>query len=160
MKVLIIDDEEDFRTVASSCLGLLSGAEVIEAGSGQEGIDLACAEKPDVILLDLCMPGMDGTQTLTNLRKHTEVSDVPVIFCTTVGMFEQFEEMKKIGALAVITKPFDPLRLGDQINSILTTAGRMNSDGTMIPAGAKRGDVKLVVTETEEATETEVEAEA
>lgn len=157
MKVLIIDDEEDFRTVASSCLGLLAGAEVIEAGSGQEGIDLACAEKPDVILMDLCMPGMDGTQTLTNLRKHSEVSDVPVIFCTTVGMFEQFEEMKKIGALAVITKPFDPLRLGDQINSILTTAGRMNSDGTMIPAAGKRGDVKLVVTDSNSQSDSESE---
>lgn len=125
MKVLIIDDEEDFRTVASSCLGLLNGAEVLEAGSGQEGIKIACDEKPDVILLDLCMPGMDGTKTLENLRKEPEASDVPVIFCTTKGMFEQFEEMKAMGALAVITKPFDPLRLYDQINTILTNAGKL-----------------------------------
>ena len=60
MKVLIIDDEEDFRTIASSCLGLLGGAEVVEASSGEEGLRKAEADQPDVILLDLVMPGMDG----------------------------------------------------------------------------------------------------
>ncbi|HNB14083.1 MAG TPA: response regulator [Candidatus Obscuribacter sp.] len=140
MKVLIIDDEEDFRTVASSCLGLLNGAEVFEAGSGAEGIDLACQEKPDVILLDLCMPGMDGKQTLRNLRERPAASDVPVIFCTTVGMFEQFEEMKTMGALAVITKPFDPLKLYEQINTILVTAGKM-------PASEGEGKVQFKLVE-------------
>jgi CheY-like chemotaxis protein len=146
MKVLIIDDEEDFRTVASSCLGLLSGADVREAASGKEGIELAKEERPDVILLDLCMPGMDGQQTLTNLRTYPETSDVPVIFCTTVGMFEGFEKMKSMGALAVITKPFDPLKLGDQINKILANA---KADAASSEAGAGVTP-KLVVTDTEE----------
>lgn len=122
MKVLIIDDEEDFRTVASSCLGLLAGADVREASSGKEGIALAKEECPDVILLDLMMPEMDGRQTLTTLRTFPETSRVPVIFCTTVGMFDGFEKMRELGALAVITKPFDPLRLGDQITQILQAA--------------------------------------
>ncbi len=123
MKVLIIDDEEDFRTVASSCLGLLGGDEVREACSGKEGLAMAKEEVPDVILLDLVMEGMDGMQTLANLREIPEAAKVPVIFCTTKGMFPEFEEMKKLGALAVITKPFDPLKLSDQIKDILKVAG-------------------------------------
>ncbi len=123
MKVLIIDDEEDFRTVASSCLGLLGGDTVREACSGKEGLEMAREEVPDVILLDLVMEGMDGMQTLANLREIPEAATVPVIFCTTKGMFPEFEEMKKLGALAVITKPFDPLKLSEQIKDILKGAG-------------------------------------
>ncbi|MBX9667943.1 MAG: response regulator [Candidatus Obscuribacterales bacterium] len=119
MKVLIIDDEEDFRTIASSCLGLLGGADVVEACSGEEGLKKAEKEQPDVILLDLVMPEMDGIQTLTNMRKNPATIDIPVIFVTTKGMFEGFEEMRKLGALAVITKPFDPMKLGDQVRKIL-----------------------------------------
>jgi len=128
MKVLIIDDEEDFRIVASTCLGLLSGDDVVEASSGSEGLAMAASEKPDVILLDLVMPGMDGQQTLANLRQNPSTKEVPVIFCTTKGMFDGFEEMKKLGALAVITKPFDPERLGSQIKAILKTAGKIVAD--------------------------------
>ena len=119
MKVLIIDDEEDFRTIAASCLGLLGGAIVFEASSGEEGLKRAEQEQPDVILLDLVMPGMDGMQTLTNMRKNPATVDIPVIFVTTKGMFDGFEEMRKLGALAVITKPFDPMKLGDQVRKIL-----------------------------------------
>jgi len=119
MKVLIIDDEEDFRTIASSCLGLLGGAEVVEACSGEEGLRKAEREQPDVILLDLVMPGMDGTQVLANMRKNPATADIPVIFVTTKGMFDGFDDMRKLGALAVITKPFDPVKLADQVRKIL-----------------------------------------
>lgn len=122
MKVLIIDDEEDFRTIASSCLGLLGGAEVVQASSGEEGLKKAEQEQPDVILLDLVMPGMDGMQTLTNMRKNPATVDIPVIFVTTKGMFEGFDDMRKLGALAVITKPFDPMKLGEQVRKILDDA--------------------------------------
>lgn len=122
MKVLIIDDEEDFRAIASSCLGLLGGAVVVEASSGEEGLEKAEHEQPDVILLDLVMPEMDGIETLTNMRKNPATEGIPVIFVTTKGMFDEFSDMKKLGALAVITKPFDPVKLGDQIRTILVDA--------------------------------------
>ncbi len=61
MRVLIIDDEEDTRSIFSMSLGLLGGAEVIEAGNGPAGIAVAARENPDVIILDLLMPGMDGS---------------------------------------------------------------------------------------------------
>lgn len=127
MKVLIIDDEEDYRTIASSCLGLLGGAEVVEAASGEEGLKKAERDQPDVILLDLVMPEMDGIQTLTNMRKNPATEDIPVIFVTTKGMFDEFDDMRKLGALAVITKPFDPMKLGDQIRAILDNSEKKQS---------------------------------
>ncbi len=119
MKILVIDDEEDTRSIASMCLGLLGGAEVIEAASGKEGLQKAADEQPDVIILDLLMPEMDGTQTLTNLRKNPATERIPVIFLTVKGKFEEFDNLKELGALAVLTKPFDPTLLTTQITDIL-----------------------------------------
>lgn len=123
MKVLIIDDEEDTRSICSMSLGLIDGAEVVEASSGKEGIKVAAEEKPDVIILDLLMPEMDGTATLRNLRKNPETAEIPVIFLTVKGMFSEFDDLKNLGALAVLTKPFDPTRLGSQIYEILIASG-------------------------------------
>jgi CheY-like chemotaxis protein len=100
-------------------LGLLGGHEVVEAGSGEEGIKRAAAEKPDVILLDLLMPGMDGAETLTNLRKNPDTLNIPVIFLTVKGMFSEFDQLRHLGALAVLNKPFDPRLLSTQIFEIL-----------------------------------------
>jgi len=119
LKVLIIDDEEDTRSIASMSLGLLGGHEVVEAGSGQEGLVKEAAETPDVILLDLLMPGMDGAETLTNLRKNPKTVEIPVIFLTVKGMFAEFDQLKELGALAVLDKPFDPTLLSNQISNIL-----------------------------------------
>lgn len=119
MKILIIDDEEDTRSIASMSLGLLGGAEVVEAADGAAGIEMAAAEKPDVIILDLMMPGMDGKETFHGLKDNSETENIPVIFMTTKGMFDGFDALKSKGALAVITKPFDPVNLTSQITEIL-----------------------------------------
>jgi CheY-like chemotaxis protein len=119
VKVLIIDDEEDTRSIASMSLGLLGGAEVVEAADGQAGIDMAAAEQPDVIILDLLMPGMDGQETFRGLKDNPETENIPVIFLTVKGMFDGFDTLKSMGALAVMTKPFDPVLLTSQITDIL-----------------------------------------
>jgi two-component system, OmpR family, response regulator len=123
MRVLIIDDEEDTRSIFSMSLGLLGGAEVIEAQNGPAGIDVAARENPDVIILDLLMPGMDGSQTFLALKNRPDTSKIPVIFMTVKGMFSEFDRLKSMGALAVIAKPFDPTTLTQQIKNILTTNG-------------------------------------
>ncbi|HEY9786524.1 MAG TPA: response regulator, partial [Candidatus Obscuribacterales bacterium] len=120
---LIIDDEEDTRSICSMSLGLIGGAQVFEAAGGWEGIAKAKEERPDVIILDLLMPGMDGMETLKNLRKDPITSSIPVIFLTTKGRFAEFDEMKQLGALAVIAKPFDPTLLSSQITDILKASG-------------------------------------
>jgi len=105
--------------VAGMCLGMLGGLEVVEAASGSEGLRIAAEERPDVILLDLLMPEMDGAETLVRLRKNPATLTIPVIFLTTKGMFPEFEELKELGALAVLPKPFDPTRLSSQIFEVL-----------------------------------------
>jgi CheY-like chemotaxis protein len=122
MKILIIDDEDDARSICGMSLGLIGGCEVVEASSGKEGLTMAAQEQPDVIILDLMMPEMDGAETLKNLRKNPQTEKIPVIFLTVKGMFSEFERLKALGALAVLTKPFDPTQLSTQIQEILDAA--------------------------------------
>src|SRR5207247_10805895 len=82
MKLLVIDDEEDIREVASLTLELKEGWDVVAAGSGAEGIKLARASVPDAILLDVMMPDLDGPTTLRLLRNLPETRSIPVIFLT------------------------------------------------------------------------------
>jgi CheY-like chemotaxis protein len=73
---------------------------------------------------------MDGAETLRNLRRNPETEKIPVIFLTTIGMFEEFDGLKSLGALAVIPKPFDPVRIGTQIQQILQGAQPASGDST------------------------------
>jgi CheY-like chemotaxis protein len=119
MKVLIIDDEEDTRSIASMSLSILGGLEVVEAESGDEGISKAVQERPDVILLDMMMPVMDGSQTLMALQNNVGTRNIPVIFLTAKAMTSEIEKLKRMGAIGVLTKPFDPTMLANQVRKIL-----------------------------------------
>lgn len=119
MKVLIIDDEEDTRSIASMSLSILGGLDVVEAESGNEGISKAEQERPDVILLDMMMPIMDGSQTLMALQNNAGTRDIPVIFLTAKAMTSEIEKLKRMGAIGVLTKPFDPTLLANQVRQIL-----------------------------------------
>jgi CheY-like chemotaxis protein len=119
MKVLIIDDEEDTRSIASMSLSILGGLEVVEAESGNEGISKAELEHPDVILLDMMMPIMDGSQTLMALQNNAGTRNIPVIFLTAKAMSSEIEKLKRMGAIGVLTKPFDPTLLAGQVRQIL-----------------------------------------
>lgn len=119
MKVLIIDDEEDTRSIASMSLSILGGLEVVEAENGSVGINVASQEKPDVILLDMMMPIMDGPSTLEALRSNEHTKDIPVIFLTAKAMTAEIDKLKRMGARGVLTKPFDPTILANQVKEIL-----------------------------------------
>jgi len=119
MKVLIIDDEEDTRSIASMSLSILGGLDVLEADSGQDGISKAESEQPDVILLDMMMPVMDGSQTLVALQQNPGTKNIPVIFLTAKAMTTEIERLKRMGAVGVLTKPFDPTILATQVRAIL-----------------------------------------
>lgn len=119
MRVLIIDDEEDTRSIASMSLTILGGLEVIEAENGQDGVNKAATEQPDVILLDMMMPMMDGPSTLEALRANARTNKIPVIFLTAKAMTTEIERLKRMGAKGVLTKPFDPTILANQMKAIL-----------------------------------------
>ena len=119
MKVLIVDDEEDIRKVASLALSRLGGMEVTEAASGPDGIAAAAAVKPDAILLDVMMPGMDGPAVLERLKADPGTAGIPVVFLTAKAMASEVSRLRGLGAAGVLTKPFDPVSLAGQIRAIL-----------------------------------------
>jgi two-component system OmpR family response regulator len=119
MKVLIVDDEDDLRKIAALSLGRVGGMEVVEATSGSEAVEKAVREKPDVILLDVMMPGVDGPSTLGLLRSLPEVAAIPIIFLTAKAMPREVERLVSLGAKGVITKPFDPMSLAHQVRALL-----------------------------------------
>lgn len=118
-RVLLIDDEEDIRTLACMCLELETGWEVMVAASGQEGIAIAENEQPDAILLDAMMPGLDGLQTLAQLKRNPKTKEIPAIFITAKVQASDRRTFYAAGAKGVINKPFDSLTLASQICGFL-----------------------------------------
>jgi CheY-like chemotaxis protein len=114
-KLLVIDDEEDIREVASLTLELQEGWDVAAAGSGAEGLRAARGNAPDAILLDVMMPDMDGPTTLRVLRTMPETQSIPVIFLTAKVQAADRRRYLDMGVSGVIAKPFDPLTLGRSI---------------------------------------------
>jgi CheY-like chemotaxis protein len=123
VKVLLIDDERDIRRIASLCLSRVGGFTVLEAGGSAEGLALAESERPDVILLDVMMPGTDGPSTLLELRQRPATAAIPVIFLTAKALQSEIDRLKALGARGVITKPFDPMSLAPLVKSILGETG-------------------------------------
>lgn len=119
MKILMIDDEADIRLIARVSLSRIGGMEVIEADNGAEGVRRAAQEKPDAILLDVMMPLMDGAATLSALRANAATAAIPVIFLTAKVLRSEIERLQALGVAGVLTKPFDPLTLPDQLRRIL-----------------------------------------
>ena len=119
MKVLVIDDEEDVRFVARMSLGRVGGMTVVEAAGGEEGVLRARSEQPDFILLDMMMPGMDGAATFRTLRADSETAAIPVVFLTAKAMAAEVQRLLELGAKGVILKPFNPMTLATEIQSIL-----------------------------------------
>jgi CheY-like chemotaxis protein len=119
MKVLIIDDEDDVRSITALSLSAVGGMDVIEASSGPAGVDLARRENPDAILLDVMMPGQDGIATLAQLRESEPTRSIPVVLLTAKAMSFELRRLEELGASGVITKPFDPMGLSGELRAIL-----------------------------------------
>ena len=118
-KILIIDDEDDIREVAALSLESVAGWEVIVADSGAQGVARAAEQKPDAILLDVMMPGMDGPSTFRELRNNPATARIPVLLLTAKVQGSDQRRFADLGVEAVLFKPFDPLTLSQQISSAL-----------------------------------------
>ncbi|MEP6494141.1 MAG: response regulator [bacterium] len=121
--ILIVDDEDDIREVAQLALELGSDWSVVAASSGAEGLEQARALRPDAILLDVMMPGMDGPATLASLRDDPATRDIPVIFVTAKVRSSDRERLAALGVSAVLAKPFDPIAFPGQVAEALGWAG-------------------------------------
>ena len=119
MKVLIIDDDADIRSIARLSLSRVGGMDVIEAASGSEGVQKAREEQPDVILLDMMMPTMDGVDTLAALRSAPATTMTPVIFLTASALGGEVERLRALGAAGVLIKPFDPRTLSQDVRALV-----------------------------------------
>jgi CheY-like chemotaxis protein len=118
-RILIIDDEDDIREVASLSLESIAGWEIVSAACGAEGIEAARREHPDAILMDVMMPDMDGPTTFKELQKDPELAKIPVILLTAKVQGVDQRRFAGLGVTAVLFKPFDPITLADQMSEAL-----------------------------------------
>ncbi len=116
--ILYAEDESDIRDIAKIALEELGGFDVIFCKNGREVLEKATNIQPDLLLLDVMMPEMDGPTTLRELRKLKYYQSLPVIFMTAKIQPDEIINYKKMGAIDVITKPFDPMTLSDKIMTI------------------------------------------
>jgi CheY-like chemotaxis protein len=119
-RILIIDDEPDIREATQLCLEIAKGWEVLTAASSQEGLEKAALEQPDAVLLDVMMPDMDGITTFERMRADPVTQHIPVILLTAKAQPADYRQYVQMNVSAIITKPYDPLTLADQIAEILS----------------------------------------
>lgn len=117
--VLLVDDDQNIRFVAQMSLEGLTKWEIVLAESGEDALKKVSEKRPDIILLDMMMPGMDGPTTFAKLKEKPELASVPVIFMTAKVQTHEIESYRQLGAAGVITKPFDPMKLADEIRQIV-----------------------------------------
>jgi CheY-like chemotaxis protein len=123
-RVLHVDDEPDLREVVEISLGLDPGFETRSCGSGQEALTVVAEWPPDIILLDVMMPEMDGPATLARLRDGPQTADIPVVFMTARAQARELDSFRKLGAVGVIPKPFDPMTLAASVRAYIVPKSR------------------------------------
>lgn len=117
-KILLVEDEPDIRAVAKLALEVVGGYTVELAESGADAVDAFHRFQPDLILLDVMMPGMDGIETFDRLRAAAGDRMPPVVFMTAKVQRHEVERYRALGALDVISKPFDPMTLSAVVQRI------------------------------------------
>src|ERR1043165_741581 len=119
VRVLHVDDEPDIREVVELSLSLDPDLTVRGCSCGGDALAAAAAWRPDLILLDVMMPVMDGPTTLTHLRQSQRTADIPVVFMTARAQPRELEHFVSLGAEGVIPKPFDPMTLAAAVRNYI-----------------------------------------
>ena len=118
-KVLLAEDEEDIRKVAQISLQFRGGWEVLLATNGEECLEKAASDRPDLILLDCMMPKLDGYETCRRLKQDPSLRHIPVIFLTAKAQEIEVKKGLSLGAVGYLIKPFNPMSLAAEIKQIL-----------------------------------------
>ena len=120
-RIMHVEDDPSIQAVAKVALEVVGGFTVETCSGGEEALKNFHSFQPQLILLDVMMPGMDGPQTLLKLRERIDLERIPVTFMTAKVQPGEIEHLRKLGARDVIVKPFDPMQLAGQIRSIWLT---------------------------------------
>lgn len=116
--VLCIDDDDNILEIVALCLETVGSQKVTLCASGHDGIEMARRVKPDLILLDVMMPGMDGLNTLAGFKECPDLVGIPIVFMTARTQPAEIEDYLKTGAAGVVSKPFNPMTLFSDIHKI------------------------------------------
>lgn len=133
--MLVIDDEQAIRAVCRVNL-TASGIDVLEAEEGHAGLELARREQPDLILLDVMMPGVDGWDVARRLAADPATREIPIVFLTAKAESADRRHAQHLGGVGYVVKPFDPVQLGEMIEDILARIER-----------GERADLQRAITE-------------
>ncbi|MBA3365889.1 MAG: response regulator [Actinobacteria bacterium] len=127
IRVLIVDDEAPIRLLCRVNLEV-EGMEVLEAGDGRAGLEIARRERPDVVLLDVMMPILDGWQVAETLLEQPETAGIPIIFLTARAEVRDHARGLEIGGIEYVTKPFNPVALAPLVRDMVARAARGEQD--------------------------------
>ncbi|MEN0039547.1 MAG: response regulator [Cellvibrio sp.] len=117
-RILYVEDDPDIQAIAVMVLETINGFTLEACSCGGDALEKAVAFNPDLVLLDVMMPGMDGPETLKCLRNFPELANTPVVFMTAKVQPQEVEGYLNLGAVGVIAKPFDPMTLAQQLRDI------------------------------------------
>jgi two-component system cell cycle response regulator DivK len=117
-RILVVEDQEDLRGILRDLL-VSSGYEMLEAGDGRAGVDMAKAEKPDLILMDIQMPVMDGYDATRAIKGEPDLNPIPIVAVSSFAMKGDEEKARAAGCDHYITKPYSPMQLLKLVRSLL-----------------------------------------
>lgn len=123
LRILLIEDDPDIQKMVQLSLKYQGGHQVSVASGGAEGLKKAEAESPDLILLDVMMPEMDGYETCRRLKAQPGTRHIPVIFLSARAQHSEIQKGKDLGAIGYLVKPFDPMALSGQLEALMQKAG-------------------------------------
>jgi CheY-like chemotaxis protein len=115
LKVLHVEDDPDILEIANLALADVGGMTVLQCSDGPTALASVDGFGPDIMLLDVMMPGMSGTELLGHLQSNPRLRGVPAVFMTARAQTSEIAELKALGAVDVILKPFDPMTLADDL---------------------------------------------
>jgi len=121
IKIFYVDDEPDIRLIAELALKLKPNIEVRTAESGEDALDQLRSDdwRPDLAMIDMMMPGLSGVEVMGELRADPDLTDIPVVFVTARARPQDIRDYIEEGAVGVVTKPFDPTTLADQVLKLI-----------------------------------------
>ena len=117
-KILYVEDQKDIQMIAKAALETIGGYELMICSSGIEALAQIAEFTPDLLLLDVMMPGMDGPATLMEIKKRDDAKNIPVMFMTAKVLPSEIDQLMSMGAISIIPKPFDPVTLANNIQQI------------------------------------------